>query len=51
MTSTIVWSIQPLPLLATYGDMEDRSFHQKGLNKGAHPDVVSAPPGGEGPFA
>jgi hypothetical protein len=47
----VVGSIQPLPLLATYGDMEDRSFFQKGLNKGAHPDAVSAPSGGEGPVA
>lgn len=48
---SVVGSIQPLPLLATYGDMEDRSFFQKGLNKGVHPDIASAPSGGEGPVA
>jgi len=48
---SVVGSIQPLPLLATYGDMEDRSFFRTGLNKGIRPDVVSAPSGGEGPVA
>ena len=45
----VVGSIQPLPLLATYSDIEDRSFFRTGLNKGVRPNVVSAPSGGEGP--
>ena len=48
---SVVGSIQPLPLLATYGDMEDRLFFRTGLNKGIRPDVVSAPSCGEGPVA
>ena len=48
---SVVGLIQLLLLLATYSDIEDRSFFQKGLNKGVHPNIASAPSGGEGPVA
>ena len=47
----VVGSIQLLPLLATYSDIEDCLFFRTGLNKDIRPDVVSAPSGGEGTIA
>ena len=48
---SVVTSIQNSSQLAAYDDMEDRSSSQRGQNKDARRDVVSAPSGAADPVA
>jgi len=48
---SVLTSLQPPSLLAAYGDMGDRSFSRKGLNKDARRDVVFALSGAADPAA